>query len=184
MANRGSAQSFKGSRADRSPACRRWTAPPRRTREPRPSSSSAGPAGAGLRGGGCLRVAAAGGGSRRWRRSAGSSRGLRAPPYLRCYCSVCRKTAGGAAMRSTSGQRPARSRSRRGRRHGVPRHDRRRGEPGRAPLLHPLRLGPVSVGPALARPRPPLRERDRHSLEEWHTRTGSSKADPAHTGRG
>ena len=51
----------------------------------------------------------------------------------------------------------------RGCRIGVPRPHRRRGEPGRAPLLRPLRLGPVGVGSALARPRPPLCERDRHA---------------------
>jgi len=76
-------------------------------------------------------------------------------PFNLCYCSICRKTAGGGGY----GSRPHHRLSR-----ASPRCRRQRhGESGTAPLLPYLRQRTVGLGPALAGAGAPLRLRHRHA---------------------
>jgi hypothetical protein len=88
-------------------------------------------------------------------------------PFMRCYCSICRKTAGGGGYAINLGAKAdtLRISGRRAHQRVSPEY-RRRGELGGTALLRALRLGAVGVGPGLAGARPPLRQRHRHALPE------------------
>jgi len=99
-------------------------------------------------------------------------------PFMRCYCSICRKTAGSGGFAINLGADHATLQVQ-GREHlSVYRAKLRNGraQPGAAPLLQAVRQPAVAVGPALARTRAPARRRRRHAA------AGAAKGD-AHDAR-